>query len=104
MAEEECAGPSERPTRGQKRKQQNSSYCGLSEDDIRQILSVVDEDDIYLSEEDPFEDSGSEYSPDNLESESISSEVSSVDENYDTEQVTQNEEPEDLEAILQQSE
>ncbi|CAH1990401.1 unnamed protein product [Acanthoscelides obtectus] len=84
------------------RSPKNSSYCGLSEDDIRQILLVVDEDDIYLSEEDPFEDSGSEYLPDNLESETVSSEVSSVDENYEAEQVTQEEKPEDVEAILRQ--
>lgn len=71
---------------------------------VRQILRSVDEDDLYLSsEEEPFQDSGSEYSP-NLDSESVSSEVSSIDENNEPDQVTVNEEPEDLETILQQSE
>lgn len=75
----------------------------MDEREVRQILNAVNEDDLYLSEEEAFQDSDSECHHDS-ENRSIISVVSSIDENQEPEQVTQNEEPEDLEAILQRSE
>ncbi|CAH2005722.1 unnamed protein product [Acanthoscelides obtectus] len=71
MSNEE-ASSSQGTKRPKRRKVDCSGYCGLTEEQVNSILSLVDED-IYLSdvsEEDPFLDSGSEYCPSSEDSES----------------------------------
>ncbi|CAH1997339.1 unnamed protein product [Acanthoscelides obtectus] len=71
MSNEE-ASSSQSTKRPKRRKVDCSGYCGLTEEEVNSILSLVDED-IYLSdvsEEDPFLDSGSEYCPSSEDSES----------------------------------
>ncbi|CAH1973304.1 unnamed protein product [Acanthoscelides obtectus] len=71
MSNEE-ASSSQGTKRPKRRKVDCSGYCGLTEEEVNSILSLVDED-IYLSdvsEEDPFLDSGSEYCPSSEDSES----------------------------------
>lgn len=62
MASKDDAGSS-RPKRA-KIDTKLDSWCGLNEQEVRNILKLVDNsEDYYLSEEEPFVDSGSEYDP-----------------------------------------
>ncbi|XP_071050742.1 piggyBac transposable element-derived protein 4-like [Onthophagus taurus] len=63
MSSEDDAGPL-RPKRAKKIDTQSNNWCGLGDKEVRDILKVVDNlDDCYLSEDEPFIDSGSEYNP-----------------------------------------
>lgn len=62
MSSGEEAGPS-RPKR-LKKDVKNENYCGLNAREVKEIIKNVDNlSDCYVSEDEPFVDSGSEYLP-----------------------------------------
>ncbi|KAJ8934842.1 hypothetical protein NQ318_016178 [Aromia moschata] len=76
-----AAGPSRASSRAKKQKISHDSYCGLSDAEVRNILSVMDVDDHEINEDEPFIDSGSEYVPQtDSESEGWGSQESDLEE------------------------
>lgn len=91
MSSDEHAGPS-RPKR-QKKAAEDENYVGLNAEEVASILRNVDSaSDLYLSsEEEPFQDSGSEYLPESSsESEFILSDNEFENENYIEQNIEQN--------------
>ncbi|KAK4882189.1 hypothetical protein RN001_005508 [Aquatica leii] len=62
MLSGERANISRRSERPKKRKiDAENTYCGLSNDEVRHILNIVGEQDLFCSDEEPFIESESEY-------------------------------------------
>lgn len=97
MSSENAAGPSGISSRAKKQKTSHESFCGLSDNELRNILSAMDGD---ISEEEPFVDSGSEYVPQSdSESEGWESQEDDLEEEKQVETNNENNSDSDSENI-----